>query len=381
MSTLRIKYLLFLALLAGLLACGREEKAIMRLEQQLAILEDNEKKSETANVLHKAYSLYHLNNPGDTSFLLNWAKMAESGGEFEQACEIYSNYIELDSGRWDVFESRARVNARLGYFREAGLDFAKAARLNREYEKERSVHVNLSEYYMETDSVIMEAGNSIATGENILLNRLTRARRLMECRHYTAAEADISVVLGEEPNHKEALLLVAELGMKSGAYESAQQAFHTYFENVSEKGAEYSRAVNLKSELDDRMALRELDTKLASEPYAYMRLIDAGSIAFKLKDYNKTMVYVNRLIEVYPDSIYGYLYRGQVGIQTGELTNALKDFEKVVFLDPDNYSARNLRAYIYLLRNEPELLRSEIEEIIAGGGELLEVLQPYAMDQ
>jgi Flp pilus assembly protein TadD len=90
------------------------------------------------------------------------------------------------------------------------------------------------------------------------------------------------------------------------------------------------------------------------------------------------MIYATRLSEVYPDSIYGHLYRGQVGIQTGRLDQALEDMNRVLALAPENISARNLRGYIFLLRKEYEALQKEISGITSRGGELLEVLRPYS---
>lgn len=366
--------------LAGLLSCGRDAdiSKIRKLEKLFSRETDAEKKSELANILHKEYSLYHLESDPDTAFLMNWAKMAMAGGEYEQARDVYSLYIEIDQKNHEVHMKRGLVNARLGFFKQAALDYARATSLMEENNQKTLRCIELSAFYDYCDSVITVAGENIASGKDIVRNRLLRAKMFMECNHFAAAKADIDVVLKHDSLNADGNFLLARLGVSVNDLALSEYALTKYFMAASDNDAAYGDALRMRDEIDRRLKLEDLANRLLESPNDYHLLIDAGSVSFRLKEYQKALVYCNRLTTAYPDSVFGYLYRGQIGIQKGKFVDALNDFERVVTIDPENISARNLKAYVYLITDDTEQLKREIDLILSRDGELLDVLKPWA---
>ena len=382
MQHLYIRYFLIFLVLAGSVSCGRDAdiSRIREMESRFFAEKDPGQKSSLANMLHKVYSLYHLKNDSDTTFLLNWAGMALAGGEFEQARFVLSRFLELDENDPKVFASRGLVNARLGYYKEAGEDYSKAFLLSGGNTALAAGYEELSVFYLYCDSVISDCGKKIALEKDINPNKLRRAGVFMESKHFAGARADIDGVLREDPDNKDGWILLARLGLSADDPVISDSALNRYFSIAGRNDGRYEEAMKLRNEADAMLALQRLDIQLQKTPNDYTLLIEAGSAAFLLEDYQAAMIYCNRLTEVYPDSIFGYLYRGQIGIQTGRFGDALSDFARVVELDPDNISARNLRAYIYLLMKDEKRLREEIDVITEKGGELFEILKPFKLE-
>lgn len=376
--------LIAMLVLASLLySCGKsgDVARISALEERMITAQDPIEKSELANLLHREYALYHLHNEKDTLFLMRWAKMAEEGREYEQAIEIYSMLLERAPASPGVYAGRGRLHAGLGYYGEAAADYGRAGSLlpgidsakRREYEY-------LSGFYYRVDSVISRESQLIAAGNDPRGHLLNRAEQYSDCGYYSAAVADIRQVLESDSTYARAHYLMAVTYMASGDYEHGRQAFETYFSIADPADENFIKAGEQQQRLEQLVLLKTLERDLASEPYAYENLIDAAVTAFRLKKYSEAMVYATRLSESFPDSVFGYLYRGQVNIQTGNLAHALDDMDRVLELEPSNISARNLKGYVLFLRKEFGLLQQEISEIMSRGGEVLEILRPYAED-
>lgn len=376
-------YILLLLMATMLGSCGKngDIARISALEERMSEVQDPTEKSELANRLHREYTLYHLENEKDTLFLMRWAKMAEQGREYEQAIEIYSMLLEREPDLTGVYATRARLHAGLGYYREASSDFNRAAELLPEEATEtRAEYAQWSDFYYRADSVIRREGEFIAAGTDSWMHMLNRAAQYMKCGYYSAAVADIRPVLESDSMNSRAYYLLARTYMASGEYERSMQEFEMYFSRSTPEEADYSEAQRQQQRLVQLIRLRDLEQELRSEPYAYEKLVEASAIAFRLENFNKAMTYATRLSAVFPDSIFGFLYRGQVGIRTGDLDQAQEDMNRVLELEPANISARNLKGYIFLLREDYDALHQEVAEINSMGGEVLEVLQRYSVD-
>lgn len=362
-------------------SCGknRDIARVSALEERMSAVEDPVRKSELANLLHREYAVYHLNNASDTLFLRRWARMAEEGREYEEAIEVYSMLVDRDPSLSEVYVSRARLYAGLGYYREASADYNKAVVLLSAKSTEKSREYKYwADYYHKADAVIRAEGEFIADGDNRSTHLLNRAAQYYECGYYSAAVADIRPVLEADSANARALYLLAMNFLASGEYDRSSQEFERYFSLADPADPYYMEAEKQQKRLVQLVQLQTLELALESEPYSYQHLVDASAAAFRLQKYNKAMIYATRLSEVFPDSIFGYLYRGQVHIQSGSPEQALGDMDRVLELDTSNISARNLRAYVFLLDKDYNALQQEINEIISRGGTLLEVLRPFS---
>lgn len=374
-------YIRFAILISGVFflhSCSDINKnKINRLEKEFKTASDPSKKSELANLLHKQYSLYHLKNSNDTSFLLNWAKMAMLGREYQQAKWIYNQYLEIDKKNIDVYIKRGRINGGLGYFSSAGKDFQKAATLT-ENNDEKSGLLQISMKYLAADSVISQSEKHILRNENITKNILVRAEKLIEMNQLTAARIDIENALMRDEKNAYAYFLFSRFFTESDNLYAAEEMIEKYFTLAELTDTSFQKAEELESVIDDKIKLASLSGEIKENPGSYSKLVDAGIISFRLKDYDQAEIYFEELIESYPDSLLGHLYRGQVNIQKGRLDQAMRDLKKVITLNPENISAHNLKAYIHLLRKEYEMVSKEIDQIRSLNGEPLEILQRFS---
>lgn len=371
-----IRYAIVITGVIFLHSCSDKNK-IYRLEKEFKSAYDPVKKSELANLLHKQYSLYQLKNKNDTSFLLNWAEMAMQGKEYQQARWIYDQYLEIDNNNVDALIKRGRINAGLGYFSSAGRDFQKAAGLTQD-QKEKFRLKQLASNYLSVDSVINNSEKQIIEGENITKNILIRAEKLLEMNQLTAARIDIENVLMRDEKNPYAYFLFSKFWTKSGNLNAAEEMIEEYFTLAEANDTSFQKAQELESVIADKIELASLSEEIQENPGIYSKLVDAGIISFRLKEYDQAQIYFDELIEFYPDSLLGHLYRGQVNIQKGRLTQGMNDLEVVIKLSPENISAHNLKAYIHLLRNEYEMVRREIDHIRSLNGEPLEILQNFS---
>lgn len=374
-------YIVMLLMATALWSCGKsgDIARISALQERMSTEQDPTEKSELANRLHREYSLFHLQNKGDTLFLRQWARMAEAGKEFEHAIDVYTMLLDRDPALPKAHASRGRLYAGLGYYSEASADYGKAVSLLPvDNTAKRREHEYLSDFYHRADSVIRRESTLIAQKNDAWVHLLNRAEQYLDCGYYRAAVADIEPVLEADSTYARAHYLLAIIFMASGEYERSELAFKDYFLFADAADKDLTDAQKQRQRLVQLVQMDALERALAAEPYAYDHLVDAAATAFRLEAYNKAMIYANRLTEIFPDSIFGFLYRGQVGIRRGDLDQAMDDMNRVLELEPSNISARNLRGYILLLGNEYELLQKEIGEIRSRGGALFQVLRPYA---
>lgn len=373
-------YIRFAILISGVVflhSCSDINKnKIYRLEKEFKAASDPAKKSELANLLHKQYSLYHLKNTKDTSFLLNWAEMAMQGREYQQVKWIYDQYLEIDERNTNVYIKRGRINAGLGYFSSAGEDFQEAAKMTGNID-EKSGLLKLSYKYLSADSIINQSEQQIIKGENIVKNTLVRAEKLIEMNQLTAARIDIEHALMRDKKNPYAYFLFSKFWTESDNLQAAEEMIEKYFTLAESTDTSFQKAEELESVIADKIKLASLSGEIKENPGSYSKLVDAGIVSFRLKEYEQAEIYFEELIEFYPDSLLGHLYRGQVNIQKGRLNQAMNDIEKVLKLNPENISAHNLKAYIHLLRKEYEMVRKEIDQIRSLNGEPLEILQRF----
>lgn len=371
--------IIFYLSLSGMLfisSCGEEQrrKNIRELEKQFRTTDAPAKKSELANILHKEYSLYHLDHENDTSFLLKWADMAIAGKEFKQARWIYDQYISIQKSNPDVFEQRGRLNALSGYFAQAGEDFQTAASLiDNQNAKNRLREFALT--YKHSDSVINAAEEKLREGIDIEKNTLKRANELIKMKQLAAARYDIEYVLETNRKNASAYYLMAKLQYEAGDLKKASEMIDNYNKLETSGDIFLSAATRLEKLIQEKTELAAIQNRLQNNAMSYEDLVEAGTISFRLKKYNNANEYFNKLISQYPDSTLGYLYRGQVNLQTGKLDKAMNDIKIVLSKKPGNISAHNLKAYIHLLRKEFNKLEQEVEFIRSKDGAPLEILE------
>lgn len=340
---------------------------------------DPQEKSELANTLHRLYSLYYVDDPVDTLFLRQWAGMAVSGQEYEESARIYSMMLERGISGAYIYGEYGKILARLGYFAEAGEVFTKAGEQSADA-AQADQYRELCAFYAKTDSILHLCSEMIRKDDAPEDFLLKRSRQLLLCRHYSAAASDANRILASDSLNVPSVLLLARIHLESGNTPEAHESLRMITpENINDERV-YQEYTLLLRKADLYAEAEELVGELVRNPTSYDRLVKLTAVYFELKDYQSASGYANAMIQYHPDSIRGYLYRGQLLIQTGDPALAISDFNQAIRLQPDNISARNLKAYCYLLQGETDKLRSEVDIIESLGGEVLEVLKPYGIE-
>ncbi len=380
----RMKYsfssLLCLLIVMGLASCKPKlDRKIRHLETKLEQTADPKEFAETAMQLHRLYSLYQIEHPGDTSHLLDWAELARKGRENEIAVKCYDQYLNIHKDP-SVFELRGNAKLQLGFFEDAAQDYHTAA--NRvKYPANRKRLLQLYQYNAGLDSLLEQINDELDENINIPENRLSRAGIFLHNGHPNAAKYDIDQVLQQYPDHIEAWYFLALLKKQYNDYTGSLEDLKRYFELAGENHSYRSKARDLQNEINRRIKLAELESRLGKNPDNYTDFLEMGRLYFDLKEYRAASETFTRAVRLRPDSLLGWLYRGQAHIQLGRLGQAMQDLHKALESDPENLSAHNLKAYVHLLRGESELVRKEVEWIREHKGEVLDILDQYLDEQ
>ncbi len=368
-------------LLIGLIfsSCGhRVDKGhILALQEKFNTEKNPEKKSQLAGSLHKAYSIYHLEHENDTTFLLAWANMARTGKEYETAKRVLGEYISMGYAGAKEYRERAEINLVLGYTGEAATDYKKAADSSTDPHK-KSMWSNYARYYESISDSISEINASMVAADSHVNNlRMRRADFLIDARQYNAARYDIDKVRASDPEENYSNYLLGKIYSLTGENNLAEQNLEKFLHNSKPSDPGYPEASDLLDRVKKKTSLQEAEKELMDKPASYQSLMKAGTLAFELKDYPRARGYFDDLVKNYPDSIYGYLYRGQVYIQTRKLDLAENDLQSSLKIDPGNIPALNLLAYVYVLQNNRDRFNAVAEQIKQRGGELLEVNRQF----
>ena len=89
-------------------------------------------------------------------------------------------------------------------------------------------------------------------------------------------------------------------------------------------------------------------TRLASAPNSIPALTGAGFVRWVDFDYAQAVQYVNRLLDVQPDNVFGVLFRGSSRLLQGKTTaKGVADLDNAIALAPTNPSVRHIVADAY----------------------------------
>jgi len=89
-------------------------------------------------------------------------------------------------------------------------------------------------------------------------------------------------------------------------------------------------------------------TRLASAPNSIPALTGAGFVRWVNFDYAQAVQYVNRLLDVQPDNVFGVLFRGSSRLLQGKTTaKGVADLDNAIALAPTNPSVRHIVADAY----------------------------------
>jgi outer membrane protein assembly factor BamD len=106
---------------------------------------------------------------------------------------------------------------------------------------------------------------------------------------------------------------------------------------------------------DARALMAEIQGKLAHKDF------DAARLYFKRKHYDAALVYLNKIIDLYPETIWaahGRYYRGYVREITGDETGALEDYRAVIASKEAISEKDDAAKRLGLLERKPEGTRS-----------------------
>lgn len=370
-------WLTLLLLLLFLFSCGSEyqQRKIRILEDRFEKADDPDEKTMLANGLQQAYSLYHVEYD-DTLFLRSWGELSLQGGEFEQARKIYDDLAEVAVDDPGVFSRRALVNRKLGFLDAAARDDSIAASLHASQDESEYLS-GRSDYYRMLDRQVKANDRNLAQGTDPLHSRLLRAEAFMDAGLTDAAIFDIQQVLDADSTNGYAYYLFSRVLLDRGNAQYARRVVESYRMYAVRVDSVQQFIAELESEIRRTIRLNELEQRIAGNTAGYDELIEAGAIAFQLERNPLAGSIFNRLVSTYPDSLHGYLYRGQLYIRQGKLTMAESDLKQAIRLRPDNISAHNLLGYTYLLGKQYEQVREQLAIIRSLGGQPLDILSEF----
>ncbi len=365
--------LLFLSLL--FFSCNKynKEKYIQRLEEKFWKTRKNVERQYLAKELHHAYSIYHLKQPGDTSFLRNWAKLAKEGNRLEQEKYCYTKYLKSHSSA-DVYRKRGVVNVKLAYYSEASKDFYQAAGLSTGKKQEEDL--KNARYYEMIQTHLAHINTLLEKGAPEEKHRLQRAEIFLENGKPNYAKYEADYLLQKDSTLADCYYILARLNIETKQYEKAYALVEKYLalEDKLDK-QKIDQARNLKIKLEARLRAKKLKRRYLDNPEKAALLAEIGKQYFYLSEYAEANKYFTKYIAARPDSASGFVYRGQCYLQAGKLENALYDFNMALKKEPSNISARNLKGYAFLLQKDTLKARKEIEIIQSYNGTIIDILK------
>lgn len=372
-TSILMSVLVFISLSCAF-SCGRafQKRQIEKLESQFHNTAELDQKTKLANRLHKLYSLYYLEE-GDTLFLRSWANLAKQGGEYEEARKIYHNLIKGQAHDASLYLNLSKVNKRLGYIRAAACCDSVAATILLD-SREKTYYSQRAERYHKLASRIESAAKAIEIGIDQHRYKLLRAHAYLNLELHDAALYDIQEVLDNDSTNTYGHYLMASVLYDQERNRFALKAIDSYRKHASLNDSLNDRIDELAQSIAFDEQFENLHRKINQGKTTYEELIRLGRKAFERERVNASKLIFNRLITAYPDSIFGYLYRGQLYIKMGLLDKAENDLKKGLKLNPDNISTHNLLGYTYLLKKEYGSMEKEVEKVLALGGEPLEIL-------
>ena len=223
----------------------------------------------------------------------------------------YSRAIELNPNNEQAYYYRALTNYNLGAFEEALSDFNNAIELNPDVAS-MSYWRGETKYKLENyEEAIIDYTNSIELNKNDGYSYGGRATSYYMLRKYKEAKIDYNKAIELLPN--EATNFKYWRGICNYNLDLTQEALNDFLSYLE------------KNPID-----------------AYILLMAAHS-HYVLKDYEQAVRYYTRAINVQSDNAEAYYWRGNSYLNLNKKSEAKRDVEKSISLDPGNETYINFK--------------------------------------
>lgn len=275
-------------------------------------------------------------------------RKALAAGDFETAVASFTRALDADPAAVAAVAGRAEAHDRLGESEKAVADWSRAIELKpaAEFLARRALSKMRSSGGRDAESDVEEA---LRIDPKCAAAHVGRAQIAMTQGDIEAAKESVLLALGHDPKSADAYYVRALLHGASGNDPGSKRDLDLAIEcDPLHVEARFARAVTLSRGGNAPGALKDLDELVRLRPKSDTFLALRGDVKAAAKDPEGAVVDLTRAIELNPGSAELYLRRA--GLYTGSLKKqeeAIRDFSKVIQLDPDNGGALTGRGYAY----------------------------------
>jgi predicted Zn-dependent protease len=193
---------------------------------------------------------------------------------------------------------------------------------------------------------------------------LVRALKLFRAGKIGQAEQLCRTFLHDNPTNVIAIGLLADIGMKAGAYADAENLLERCLElapDFSMARLSYAQVLQRQEKLD--LALVQVEQLLEVEPEKFTLLVLRGAILAKMGDYERALPFYEFLLSNYPARPSITMVYGHVLKTVGQQQKAIEAYRQAISLEPSFgdawWSLANLKTYRFD-DDDIEAMRAEI---------------------
>jgi tetratricopeptide (TPR) repeat protein len=207
---------------------------------------------------------------------------------------------------------------------------------------------------------------AIAINPGDIETRALRAVNLIKVNQWDLVQEDIDYLREHAANEPVSLWAQAYLAMEKGDNELAHVLLDQAIAQDDTRPEYYAlRAESYRTTLDEEMADDDFAAALALDPN---NLAALGGQQYRLidnYDYDQFEETAQKIIEMYPDSPFGYLMLSEYHLNVlDDKEEALQLAEEVIALNPDETNGYLSRARIHFLMNDLEAAQADYEQAL-----------------
>jgi tetratricopeptide (TPR) repeat protein len=217
----------------------------------------------------------------------------------------------------------------------------------------------------EPDLAIADFNKVIESGELSANIFYIRATQYAVIGDHENAIVDFNQAIAIEPEHAEAYyrraLVYQSLDDNVQAIEDFNKAlelFPEFPDAYGDRGISHFRNGNIND------AIADLEKAVELNPENSSFIGNLGAINFYSKKYDQAITYFNKALAIDPGLIDFRNLRASSFIMTGDIENAIEDYDTIIEQDPEYAVAYYFRGLIYFDENEKQKAISDLEQAI-----------------
>jgi tetratricopeptide (TPR) repeat protein len=283
-------------------------------------------KRKSAELLSKGHDEYNQNN-------------------YSKAIELYSQAIQTNPNYSDAYYWRASAKYASKNYREAIPDYNKTIELSPTNEQafyyRALTHYNLESY----EIALPDFDNAVQLNPDIASMYYWRGETNYVLQRYEDGVSDFSKSLELNINDPASYNGRANCAYMLERYDDARTDYTKAIELSSADVSTYRRwrgmcNYNLNYTQE---ALDDFKAYLAKDAHNSYILLMTGHSLFVLKDFQKAIEYYTKSISVKSDYTEAYYWRGNAYFNINKKSEALRDIDKAISLDPNNNAYLNFK--------------------------------------